>query len=39
MWMAVNDVIDLRECDVYSFEEEIDEDALWSFRTFSSTSL
>jgi hypothetical protein len=34
MWMAVNDVIDLRECDVYSFEEEIDEDALWSFRYF-----
>lgn len=34
MWMAVNDVIDLRECDVYSFEEEIDEDALWNFHYF-----
>jgi hypothetical protein len=34
MWMAVNDVIDLRECVVYSFEEEIDEGALWSFHYF-----
>ena len=35
MWMAVNDVIDLRECLIFSFEEEmIDEDALWSFHYF-----
>lgn len=34
MWMAVNDVIALRECDVYSFEEDIDEGALWSFHYF-----
>jgi hypothetical protein len=34
MWMAVNDVIDLRECDVYTFEEEIEENALWSFHYF-----
>lgn len=35
MWMAVNDVIDLKECLIFSFEEEmIDEEALWSFRYF-----
>lgn len=34
MWMAVHDVIDLRECDVYSFDEDIDEDAFWSFHYF-----
>lgn len=35
MWMAVNDVIDLRECLIFSFEEEmIDEDALWKFHYF-----
>lgn len=35
MWMAVNDVIDLRECDIYSFEDEIDdENYLWSFHYF-----
>jgi len=34
LWMAVNDVIDLRECDLYSFEEEVEEDALWSFHYF-----
>ena len=34
LWMALNDAIDLRECDVYSFEEEIDETALWSFHYF-----
>jgi hypothetical protein len=34
MWMAMNDVIDLRECDVYSFEEEIEENSLWSFHYF-----
>jgi len=35
MWLAVNDVIDLRECLIFSFEEEmIDEEALWSFHYF-----
>lgn len=34
MWMAVNDVIDLRECDVYSFDEDIEEGAFWSFHYF-----
>lgn len=35
MWMAVNDVIDLRECLIFSFEEEmIEEEALWSFHYF-----
>ena len=32
--MAVNDVIDLRECEIYSFEEDIEEDSLWSFHYF-----
>jgi len=34
LWMAVNDVIDLRECDVFSFEEDIEENSLWSFHYF-----
>lgn len=35
LWMAVNDVVDLRECLIFSFEEEmIDEEALWSFHYF-----
>jgi len=33
LWYAVNDVIDLRESDVYSFEYEFDnEDSLWNFH-------
>jgi hypothetical protein len=39
MWHSLNDVIDLKDCDVYSFDvneiDEIeDESALWSFRYF-----
>ena len=34
LWTAVNDVIDLRECDVYSFEEDLEDNALWSFHYF-----
>jgi hypothetical protein len=41
LWMAVNDVIELKECDVYSFEDEtLLEDhrhnnaTLWSFHYF-----
>mmetsp|Transcript_742 Transcript_742/g.1928 ORF Transcript_742/g.1928 Transcript_742/m.1928 type:complete len:281 (+) Transcript_742:224-1066(+) len=35
LWMAVNDVVDLRECLIFKFEEEmIEEDALWSFHYF-----
>jgi biotin carboxyl carrier protein len=38
LWTAVNDVIDVRECDVYSFEEEglLEEHSgvLWSFHYF-----
>jgi len=33
LWYAVNDVIDLRESDCYSFEYEFDnEDSLWNFH-------
>jgi len=33
LWCAVNDVIDLRESDVYSFDYEFDnEDSLWHFH-------
>ena len=34
LWTAVNDSIDLRECDVYSFEEDLDDNSLWSFHYF-----
>jgi hypothetical protein len=34
LWTAVNDAIDFRECDVYSFEEDLDDDSLWSFHYF-----
>lgn len=34
LWMAVNDVVDLRECELYSYNDEIEEDALWSFHYF-----
>lgn len=35
MWMAVNEVIDLRETQIFKLEmPDIDEDALWSFHYF-----
>jgi Maf1 regulator len=36
LWVALNDVIELRDCDVYSFDfDEMDnESALWSFHYF-----
>lgn len=35
MWMAVNEVIDLRETKIFKLEmPDIDEDALWSFHYF-----
>eukprot|EP00934_Nitzschia_sp_Nitz4_P001344 Nitzschia sp. Nitz4//scaffold1_size375055//34020//34847//NITZ4_000216-RA/size375055-processed-gene-0.408-mRNA-1//-1//CDS//3329540865//1344//frame0 len=34
MWTAINDVVELKECDVYKFEEDLDEGALWSFHYF-----
>jgi hypothetical protein len=35
LWCALNDVIDLRESDVYSFDYEIDdENSLWNFHYF-----
>jgi hypothetical protein len=36
LWMAVNDVIYLRECSVYSFqtEDDIFDETLWSFSYF-----
>jgi hypothetical protein len=32
LWAAVNDSIDLRECEVYSFEEDLEDNSLWSFH-------
>lgn len=34
LWTAVNDSIDLRECEVYSFEEDLEDNSLWSFHYF-----
>jgi hypothetical protein len=35
LWTAVNHAIDLRECDVYSFEEEdLKDNSLWNFNYF-----
>lgn len=36
LWVSLNEVIDLRDCDVYSFDfnEIEDESALWSFHYF-----
>lgn len=34
LWTAVNDSIDLRECDIYSFEDDLEDSALWSFHYF-----
>mmetsp|Transcript_18552 Transcript_18552/g.34539 ORF Transcript_18552/g.34539 Transcript_18552/m.34539 type:complete len:309 (-) Transcript_18552:1300-2226(-) len=35
LWCALNDVIDIKDCVVYSFENEIDDDnSLWSFNYF-----
>jgi hypothetical protein len=35
LWFALNDVIDLRDCDVYSFDNETDdENSLWTFHYF-----
>jgi hypothetical protein len=34
LWTAVNDSIDLRECEIYSFEEDLEDNSLWSFHYF-----
>jgi hypothetical protein len=34
LWTAVNYSIDLRECEVYSFEEDLEDNSLWSFHYF-----
>jgi hypothetical protein len=34
LWCALNDVIELRDCDVYSLDYEIDDDSLWHFHYF-----
>lgn len=34
LWTAVNDSIELRECEVYSFEEDLEDNSLWSFHYF-----
>ncbi|KAG7352000.1 Maf-like septum formation family protein [Nitzschia inconspicua] len=34
LWMSLNEVIELKECDVYSFDFNEVEDALWSFHYF-----
>lgn len=34
LWCALNDVIDLRDCDVYSLDYEIDDHSLWHFHYF-----
>jgi hypothetical protein len=34
LWTAVNDASDLRECEVYSFEEDLEDNSLWTFNYF-----
>lgn len=34
LWCALNDVIELRDCDVYSLDYEFDGDSLWHFHYF-----
>jgi hypothetical protein len=35
MWCALNDAIELRDCDVYSFDNEMDDEkSLWTFHYF-----